>query len=92
MDFKMIISLMAIFISIFTFVLNYWERRKTSISNIRPILVFHYTEEDIWKVVNVGNGPALNIVIAHKNKQCRQYINQYINLLATLEASVDFPG
>jgi len=47
-------------------VISYWLSRRTSISDIRPVLVFIYDERYGWSLKNVGNGPALNIIVAQK--------------------------
>jgi len=42
---------------------------------MKPILVFVYDRNGQWLLQNLGNGPALNIVVAEKPNDNSQWIN-----------------
>ena len=60
---EVIISGLAFIVSIFSL----WHSQRASIASIRPVLVFIYDEKIGWSIKNIGNGPALNIIIAQKH-------------------------
>jgi len=68
MDWKQFVSVTALIVSIISFSLTYSLSTKSSITSVRPVLIFEYTQQDGWYVRNVGNGPALNILIAMKDE------------------------
>jgi hypothetical protein len=41
-----------------------WNAR----TSVRPVIVFEYSEEG-WKINNIGAGPALNVIIAQREKK-----------------------
>jgi hypothetical protein len=47
------------------FIAAVYFNRRTDLRVVRPVLVFVYKEEG-WYVSNVGNGPALDIVVAQQ--------------------------
>jgi len=51
------ISLASLFTTILTFRLNFR-------ASVRPVLVFEYLPGDGWHVKNIGQGPALNVIVA----------------------------
>ncbi|MGV3588885.1 MAG: hypothetical protein ACO1OF_17900 [Adhaeribacter sp.] len=55
-----IIATLALIISI----ISYLQSKKSSVADIRPILVFVYDGRIGWIIKNIGNGPALNIIVA----------------------------
>ncbi len=59
---ELVISTFAIAVAIASF----WHSWRSTIASIRPILVFLYDNERGWYVRNVGNGPALNVIIAKR--------------------------
>ena len=56
----------AILVSVVTFALSYLHTWRSSILSIKPVLVFAYDGGRGWALRNVGNGPALNIIVAEK--------------------------
>lgn len=60
-----VLSGIAIAVSILTFVLSFWFSWRSAILAQRPVLVFVYNGNG-WTLRNVGGGPALNIVVAQK--------------------------
>jgi hypothetical protein len=53
-------------VSVMSLTISYLSSRKTSITGIKPVLVFVYDEEKGWILQNIGNGPAMNIIVAQK--------------------------
>src|SRR4051812_9001936 len=66
MDIKTWISIIAIVVSAISFLISFWHTRKASVSGRMPVLVFVYDVDDGWVIRNIGNGPALNILVARK--------------------------
>ena len=60
------ISAVALVVSIGSFGLSYNLSRESEITSVRPVLVFQFDEENGWSVRNVGNGPALDVLVAMK--------------------------
>jgi hypothetical protein len=60
------IALVALIFSIVSFVLSYRLGRESSVTNVRPVLVLEYDGDVGWILRNVGNGPALNVLVAQK--------------------------
>ena len=59
---ELLISALAIAVAVASF----WHNRRSTIASIRPILVFLYDNERGWHARNVGDGPALNVIIAKR--------------------------
>ena len=65
MSFELLISVLALTISLISvFVSGYYSHLSIK-TNIRPTLVFVYSQTG-WSLRNVGSGPALNVLVAHK--------------------------
>ena len=65
-DPKIIISLFAFFLALTAFCVSVWQSWKSGVISRKPILVIEYTGDTGWHLRNIGNGPALNILIAQK--------------------------
>lgn len=65
-DWKLGISIVALLASIVTFSFSYNLSKQTAITSVRPVLVFEFSGDRGWSLRNVGNGPALNVVVAIK--------------------------
>jgi len=59
------ISILALLLSVLTFVVSQRMTRLNSRLSYTPVLVFVYAGRS-WHLQNVGNGPALNVVVASK--------------------------
>lgn len=46
------------------FVAAVYFNRRSDLRVVRPVVVFVYRDDGFWYAVNVGNGPALDIVVA----------------------------
>jgi hypothetical protein len=66
MDFKSLLPIIALLFAIVSFGLSFTLTRRSAVSGIKPVLVFIYDGEKGWILTNIGNGPALNIVVAQK--------------------------
>lgn len=67
MDGPAVIAAVAILVSIATFVVTLWTGRRAEVRARRPVLVFvDEPSRDCWVLRNVGNGPALNVLIAQR--------------------------
>lgn len=60
------IALVAIIISLIALVFSIWYNLKSAKTNICPVLVAEYNESNGWSIRNIGNGPALNVLVAQK--------------------------
>ncbi len=63
-DIKFLFSGTAIVVSIVAITVSYLSARKSRVIGLRPVLVFCFNSGSGWSVKNIGNGPALNIVLA----------------------------
>ena len=43
-------------------------------TTVLPTLVFVYDEDQGWSLRNVGNGPALNVIVSHQSHEAPQWI------------------
>jgi len=59
------LSLSAILISVVSFLINFWNTRQAEALGRRPVLSFAYGEAG-WEILNIGNGPALNVCFSRK--------------------------
>ena len=60
------ISIFAVLVSFVSFAVTFWQRRASDVTGVKPALVFVFDNAGGWRLQNVGNGPALNIVVARK--------------------------
>ncbi|GAX59957.1 4-hydroxybenzoate polyprenyltransferase and related prenyltransferase [Candidatus Scalindua japonica] len=63
-DIKFLFSGTAIAVSIIAITVSYLSARKSRVIGLRPVLVFCFNTGSGWSVKNIGNGPALNTVLA----------------------------
>jgi hypothetical protein len=69
MDFesaKLAISVVAVLVSLTALAISFFASRRTAIAGSRPVLVFEYDASSGWHVRNIGNGAALDVVVAQK--------------------------
>jgi hypothetical protein len=66
-DTPTLIAAAAVIVSVATFVVSYWTGQRAETRARKPVLVFvDQPAEGNWVLRNVGNGPALNIVVAQR--------------------------
>ncbi|KHE91726.1 MAG: hypothetical protein K8F52_12295 [Candidatus Scalindua rubra] len=63
-DIKILFSGIAIIVSIIAITISFLSARKSRIIGLRPVLVFYFQSGRGWYIKNIGNGPALNIILA----------------------------
>ncbi len=63
---ELAISLVALTLSIIATISSIYFSNIGLKTNVLPTLVFVYDSEKGWSINNVGNGPALNVVVAHQ--------------------------
>jgi len=66
MNLKDLLPFGAFLVSVISLSISFWNNRRTAITGVKPVLVFVYSKEKGWTLQNIGNGPAMNIIIAQK--------------------------
>ena len=61
-----ILAIGALIVSIASITISYFAARSTELRSRMPVLVFIYSRHSGWMLRNVGNGPALNVIVARK--------------------------
>ena len=64
---ELAIALIALTLSIFATISSIYFSNIGLKTNVLPTLVFVYDSEKGWFINNVGNGPALNVIVSHQN-------------------------
>jgi hypothetical protein len=60
-----LIALASLAVAAASFAVNFWVAHRAAIRARKPVLVFvDDPERDSWVLQNVGNGPALNVLVA----------------------------
>lgn len=62
------LSIAALAFSAFSFWLNYRNNSRNATLGRKPVLVFEYDGGLGWILRNVGNGPAMNVIVAQRLK------------------------
>jgi hypothetical protein len=62
----LILSVRALAVSAVSFVMSYLQSQRSAVTAVMPVLAFAYGEDGRWTVQNLGNGPALNVVVAER--------------------------
>ncbi len=65
-DPKIIISTLAILLATVSFVVSLWHSWRSEVISRRPVLSIEYVGDSGWHLRNIGNGPALNALVAQK--------------------------
>jgi len=60
------ISIVALILSVIATISSIYFSYSGLKTNVLPALVFVYSTTEGWSLRNVGNGPALNVVVAHQ--------------------------
>ena len=68
-------SIAAVVISVTSFSLSFWANLRSARSDIRPVLAFVYHGKSGWHLRNIGSGPALNVTVAQKNVESKEWFN-----------------
>src|SRR5215467_4188933 len=70
-----LLSITALIVSVISFSMSYLQSRRSAITGVMPVLAFVYDKEGQWFLQNLGNGPALNIIVAEKARNDSQWSN-----------------
>jgi hypothetical protein len=62
-----LIAVVALVLSFTTFLINLWAAHRAAVRARKPILAFVWGERG-WAIHNIGNGPALNVLVALREK------------------------
>lgn len=65
---SLIVSVAAVLVSAVSFLLNYLSAARVASLGRKPVLVFEYDGASGWMIRNVGNGPAMNAIVAQRSK------------------------
>src|SRR5437763_8165811 len=60
---------LALVVSVASFAYAFAKGRYDQVTSVRPALIFVYEPGEGWVIQNVGNGPAMNILIAQKGPE-----------------------
>ena len=63
MTVSVLISALALFVSAVSFALNLAVGHRAAVRGRKPVLVFVDEPRECWILQNIGNGPAINVVI-----------------------------
>lgn len=63
---SVLLSAIAIVLSAVSFIAGHRLAARSAVVAVRPVLVFEYSESEGWSLRNVGNGPALDVVVQHR--------------------------
>jgi hypothetical protein len=64
-----LIAVVSVAIATLSFIVNFWVGQRAAARARKPVLVFvDDPERGCWVLQNVGNGPALNVLVAHQGK------------------------
>jgi hypothetical protein len=61
-----LISVLALTVSMFFVAISIWNARRARVRAVQPVLVFQYDSTEGWLLQNVGNGPAIDVVVAER--------------------------
>jgi hypothetical protein len=65
---KWILSALPLVLSITALLISFLGYRLTAVRNVKPAIVVSYSTESGWHLKNVGNGPALNVLVAQRRE------------------------
>ena len=66
MEFRDVLSVAAIVVSVSTFVVNFAFNGYKTRFDRRPLLSF-FDSGEVWELRNIGNGPAVDVVVQQKH-------------------------
>ena len=75
MELADLLPIAAVVISVISFLLSFRLNMRSARSDIRLVLAFVYNGESGWHLRNIGSGPALNVTVAQKNVENKEWFN-----------------
>ena len=62
-----VIAIVSLVLAVTSFAINFWVGHRAAVRARKPVLVFiDDPERKCWVLQNVGNGPALNVLVAQR--------------------------
>jgi hypothetical protein len=61
-----LLSVIALVLSAVSFIAGHRLAARSAVIAVRPVLVFEYSGDAGWSLRNVGNGPALDVIVQHR--------------------------
>lgn len=90
MDTGTVIATLSLILSALALVITYVVSRNTERATARPVLVFSLRSEGVWQLQNVGNGPAVSILVGETGRE-QQWFNITNCYPLAAGASIDLP-
>jgi hypothetical protein len=59
---------LALATSVVSLAVSWYTHRDTARASARPVLIFSARTDSLWQVQNVGNGPALDVLVGDRNE------------------------
>ena len=63
-----LLGLLPLVFSGLALLISFFSYQLTSVRNVKPVLTITYRGSSGWYLKNVGNGPALNVIVAEKGE------------------------
>lgn len=85
------ISIIALVISIISIAVSYYLSRRARRTSVAPVLIFS-VRDNKWQLQNVGNGPALNVLVGDQDWDNRKWVEiaQLYPIAAGTTVSLDW--
>jgi hypothetical protein len=64
--FERTLSVLPVVLSTLALTISFFSFNLTAVRNIRPVLTLAYRNDSGWYLRNIGNGPALNVIVAER--------------------------
>ena len=76
-----VIAVVSVILAFTSFVVNFWLNHRAAVRARKPVLVFvdDHGDQDCWVLKNVGNGPALNVVMAEREPKKDNHPGTWLN-------------
>lgn len=65
---RSVVSSLPLLFSSLALLVSFLGYRITAVRNVKPAIVVSYSTESGWHLKNIGNGPALNVVVAQRHE------------------------
>ncbi len=69
------LSVLALAVSVVSLLVSFLQTQRASVTGVMPVLAFVYDRDGQWILQNLGNGPALNVVVADKATETKEWSN-----------------
>jgi hypothetical protein len=64
-----ILSVLPLILSGLALVVSFLSFQLTAVRSVKPVLTIAYQSDAGWSLTNVGNGPALNVIVAQRRTE-----------------------